>query len=181
MNRFCVKTIFPPNYLKNEIDQKKTIRLFLAGSIEQGKAEEWQKRIINFLINFKDGSDSSIKEEEKTTLVVFNPRRPDWNPGLPQDVLNATLKEQIMWELKYLDESDIICLYLDPKTTSPVSLLELGLHIKTGKLLVCCPPGFYRKANIDLTCNKYGVNVYEDYDTLCTQLSEKILCEIRKQ
>ena len=48
MNRFCVKTIFPPNYLKNEIDQKKTIRLFLAGSIEQGKAEEWQKRIINF-------------------------------------------------------------------------------------------------------------------------------------
>ena len=82
---------------------------------------------------------------------------------LPQDAMNVTINEQINWELDHLEKADIICLYLDPQTTSPISLLELGIHIRSGKLVVCCPPGFYRKANIDLTCKKYGVNVSNSY------------------
>ena len=39
--------------------------LFLAGSIEQGVADDWQTRVIRAL--------------ETTTVTIYNPRRPDWD------------------------------------------------------------------------------------------------------
>ena len=161
---FDVQVIYPTNTIAANEEQSTT--LFLAGSIEQGKAEQWQSRIIEDLKSFTSDVNIESKNTVKKKLTIFNPRRPDWNPNLPQEALNEVLRNQITWELDHLEMSDVICLYLDPKTTSPISLLELGLHMRSRKLLVCCPPGFYRKANIDITCQKYGVDVLNDYSTL---------------
>lgn len=43
---------------------------------------------------------------------------------------------------------------------SPITLLELGLFAKSGKLHVVCTEGFYRYDNVRITCAKYGVPVY---------------------
>lgn len=43
---------------------------------------------------------------------------------------------------------------------SPITLLELGLFAKSGKLYVVCTEGFYRYDNVRITCAKYGVPVY---------------------
>ena len=161
---FDVQIIYPTNTIPTNEDQ--STKLFLAGSIEQGKAEQWQSRIIEDLKSFTTDVNIESKNTIKKRLAIFNPRRPDWNPNLPQEALNEVLRSQITWELDHLEMSDVICLYLDPKTTSPISLLELGLHMRSRKLLVCCPPGFYRKANIDITCQKYGVDVLNDYSIL---------------
>ena len=165
---FDVQIIYPTNTIPANEDH--STKLFLAGSIEQGKAEEWQSRIIEDLKSFTSDVNIESKNTVKKKLTIFNPRRPDWNPNLPQEALNEVLRNQITWELDHLEMSDVICLYLDPKTTSPISLLELGLHMRSRKLLVCCPPGFYRKANIDITCQKYGVDVLNDYSTLFSTL-----------
>ena len=165
---FDVKVMYPTNTIPANEDQ--SIKVFLAGSIEQGKAEQWQSRIIEDLKSFTSDVNIESKNTIKKRLAIFNPRRPDWNPNLPQEALNEVLRSQITWELDHLEMSDVICLYLDPKTTSPISLLELGLHMRSRKLLVCCPPGFYRKANIDITCQKYGVDVLNDYSTLFSTL-----------
>ena len=165
---FDVQVIYPTNKIPANEDQ--STKLFLAGSIEQGKAEEWQSRMIEDLKSFTSDVNIESKNTVKKKLTIFNPRRPDWNPNLPQEALNEVLRNQITWELDHLEMSDVICLYLDPKTTSPISLLELGLHMRSRKLLVCCPPGFYRKANIDITCQKYGVDVLNDYSTLFSTL-----------
>ncbi|KAF2177334.1 hypothetical protein K469DRAFT_809236 [Zopfia rhizophila CBS 207.26] len=53
-----------------------------------------------------------------------------------------------MWELDYPDEADIIALYFQANTISPISLLELGAYSKSRKIVVCCPEGFRRRGNI---------------------------------
>ena len=170
---FDVQVIYPTNTIA--ANESQSTKLFLAGSIEQGKAEEWQSRIIEDLKSLTSDDNIESKNIIKTRLTIFNPRRPDWNPNLPQEALNEVLRNQITWELDHLEMSDVICLYLDPKTTSPISLLELGLHMRSRKLLVCCPPGFYRKANIDITCQKYGVAVLNDYSILFSSLCGAIV------
>lgn len=52
-------------------------------------------------------------------------------------------------------------MYFDPKTKSPISLLELGLFARTGKLIVVCPKGFWRKGNVDIVCKRYEVKQVE--------------------
>lgn len=51
-------------------------------------------------------------------------------------------------------------MYIDPATKSPISLLELGLFAKSGKLIICCPDGFYRKGNIEVVANYYGIPMF---------------------
>lgn len=63
----------------------------------------------------------------------------------------------ITWELDALDLADFIIMYFDPATKSPISLLELGLYSSTGKLVVCCPDGFWRKGNVDIVCKRLGI------------------------
>jgi len=57
-------------------------------------------------------------------------------------------------------------MYFDPNTKSPISLLELGLHANSGKMIVCCPKGFWRKGNVDIVCERYDVPVVCDIDSL---------------
>jgi hypothetical protein len=65
-----------------------------------------------------------------------------------------------------LDSSDIIVMYFDPNTKSPISLLELGLYAASGKLIVCCPEGFWRKGNVDIVCQRYKVPTVETIEDL---------------
>jgi len=56
-----------------------------------------------------------------------------------------------------LEKADLIVFYFSPETKSPVSMLELGLFVRSGKVIVCCPEGFWRKGNVDVVCKKYDV------------------------
>lgn len=123
--------------------QKSPKRVFLAGSIEMGKAEKWQ--------------DVIIKKCEDKPFIFLNPRRDDWDSSWEQKITNHKFNEQVNWELDSLEEADYIVMYFDPNTKSPISLLELGLHAKSGKLIVCCPEGFWRKGNVDIVCKRNDI------------------------
>lgn len=151
--------IQPPNEIVSKPYFKK---VFLAGSIEMGKAEDWQKRIIKDLSN--------------NTIIFLNPRRKDWDSSWEQDISDPQFKEQVEWELNGLEKADIIVLYFDPETKSPISLLELGLHAHEDKMIVLCPKGFWRKGNVDIVCKKYGVKQVESFE----ELTEEILKIINK-
>ena len=128
----------PEIYLNN-----KNPSVFLAGSIEMGVAENWQSRIEKMLAD-KD-------------VTIFNPRRDDWDSTWIQSFDNPKFREQVEWELYYLNSADVIAMYFDPSTKSPISLLEFGLFAPTQKLIVCCPEGFWRKGNVDVVCNYYHI------------------------
>lgn len=137
-------------------------RIFLAGSIEMGKAENWQEKLQNDLPN--------------RNLIIYNPRRDDWDSSWEQKITNKNFYEQVNWELSALERSDIIAMYFAPDTQSPISLLEFGLYANnhSNKMIVCCPDGFWRKGNIDVTAQRYGVPVHNNYDTWLVNIKNKI-------
>lgn len=128
------------------------VNVFLAGSIEMGVAEKWQEKVIAAL------SDKPIK--------FLNPRREDWDSSWKQNINNDNFVEQVIWELSSLELAQIVIMYFDPNTKSPISLLELGLHAKEQKLVVLCPEGFWRKGNVDVVCEYYGINQVDTFDEL---------------
>lgn len=113
--------------------------IFLAGSIEMGKAEEWQ--------------DRAIKELSSMPVAVFNPRRKDWDSSWEQRIDNPQFFEQVSWELSQLERCDIAFFYFQPGTMSPVTLMELGYVLGRDdyrEVIVVCPEGFWRKGNVDI-------------------------------
>src|ERR1035437_7399748 len=134
-----------------------TKKIFLAGSIEMGIAEDWQKKIVNSL------SDKDI--------IFFNPRRNDWDSSWKQSISNEFFVEQVDWELDHLEMADIIVIYFDPNTKSPISLLELGLHASSKKLIICCADGFWRKGNVDIVAKRYNIKVVETIQEIVDLLS----------
>jgi hypothetical protein len=142
-----MKTIKPPNPITDRILGHPTI--FLAGSIEMGKAEDWQSQMQQLFI-------------KKNKVTLLNPRREEWDSSWNQDIENPQFYQQVNWELNALEKSDLIFMYFAPGTQSPISLLELGLFAHTGKMVVCCPKGFWRKGNVDIVCDRYGIPVFSD-------------------
>jgi hypothetical protein len=145
----------------NDVPNVKTnTKIFLGGSIEMGKAVNWQKELIERL------------RDEPITFI--NPRRNDWDSSWVQEITNPQFREQVEWELSGLEESDIIIMVFDPKTMSPISLLELGLQSKSNKMVVMCPEGFWRKGNVDIVCEKYNIKQVKNIDELVEYIYEKL-------
>ncbi len=143
--------ITPPTPLST-IDNAR-LRVFLAGSIEMGRAVDWQQRLIAQL--------------DQLPITILNPRRADWDSSWVQRADNPQFREQVEWELSGLARADFILMYLAEGTTSPISLLELGLYADryNGCMLVCCPDGFARKGNVEIVCEHCGVQLFHDWDT----------------
>lgn len=155
------KTIKPPERFSEALSKCK-ISVFLAGSIEMGAAIDWQAQLIE---SFKDEDDS---------LLFLNPRRDDWDSSWEQSIENENFREQVEWELEAQEKVDIIIMYFAPNTKSPITLLELGLFAKSQKMICCCPEGFWRKGNVDVVCDRYGVEVVDSLDKMINVLREKI-------
>lgn len=121
--------------------------LFLAGSIEMGKAIDWQAQVKELL-----------KDSE---WAILNPRRDDWDSSWVQSIENEKFREQVVWELDAQDYADKILMYFAPETKSPISLLELGLYASSGKMVVVCPQGFWRRGNVEIVCARYEIPFFE--------------------
>lgn len=125
-----------------------------------GRAENWQHILENELI-----------EED---LVVFNPRREDWNKDWKPVSSDTNFRGQVEWELKALERADVIIMYFSPDSQSPISLLELGLYARSDKLMVVCSEGFWRKGNVDILCEKYNIKMYDSMESLIAALMKRI-------
>jgi hypothetical protein len=143
--------VFPPMTYFKPVDAPKP-SVFLAGSIEMGKAVDWQAEAAERL--------------EKTTSVIFNPRRPDFCPTWDQSILDPEFNAQVNWELDHIERADYVLFNFVGETMSPITLLELGFVSakKPKQALVHCPQDFWRKGNVDIVCNRYGMRMVEDLD-----------------
>jgi len=146
--------------------------IFLAGSIEMGKAIDWQSALALELADLP--------------ITILNPRRGDWDGSWKQDISNKQFKEQVDWEMDHLNKADVIALYFQPETMSPISLLELGMYASaTGiagkKLVVCCPEGFWRRGNVQIVCHRYGVDLVETREELIEKVKAKLQIALKEQ
>ena len=134
--------------------------IFLAGSIEQNTASNWQEEIIKAIDN--------------QYINILNPRRKDWDSTWREDINNPFFAEQVNWELNGLERADLIVMYFEPQTKSPISLLELGLHANSGKIAVCCPAGYWKKGNVDIICTKFNIPQTNNLSELTNYLKTKL-------
>lgn len=135
--------------------------VFLAGSIAMGQAEPWQESVVAALAH--------------TDLTILNPRRDDWDPAWPQDATYPALRGQIEWELAGIERANLVAMYFAPDTLAPITLLELGLLAQSGRLVVCCPAGFWRRANVEVVCQRYGVPLHPDLPALINAVAATLI------
>ena len=134
--------------------------VFLAGSIEMGQAEDWQAVVERALADLD--------------VLIFNPRRDVWDAGWAQSVDNPPFREQVEWELAGQERADVIAMYFAPATKAPVTLLELGLFARSGKVVACCPEGFWRRGNVEVVCRRYGVPLVPNLGELIEAIRRRL-------
>jgi len=159
--------------------EMKPIRVFLAGSIDMGASVDWQQ-VITDAIN-----DIVLKnsKEKSPDVVVFNPRRDDWDASWEQRIDNEQFNEQVTWELDHIEQSDIVVVNFEPNSKSPITMLELGLVVANTpeKLIVRCPQEFYRKGNVDIVCRRNDVLVVQKFDVLVSGIKNRIESLIKER
>ena len=138
------------------------VQVFLAGSIEMGKATEWQRR--------------AVKEFAGLPVDVLNPRRKDWDPSWEQRASNPRFREQVEWELDFLERADLVALYFEPGTDSMITLAEHGIlcGIRPEKVVVCCPVGYKRLGNVEIMNSRYGVTHVFSFDEWLQVVKERL-------
>jgi len=145
-------------------------RVFLSGSIEMGTAEKWQ--------------ETATKMLEHLPIVILNPRRDDWDSSWKQTIDDPQFREQVEWELGGLESAEFVLMHFDPATKSPITLLEFGMLASRapGSLFVSCPPGFYRRGNLEVVCARYEIRLFDNLtDTLLALDARlKMMCQRRK-
>lgn len=129
-------------------------KVFLAGTIDMGNSRDWQKDIYERF------------SEMDGRYILFNPRQENWDASRPGE-----MDYQVRWELDHLEEADIILMYILGTSKSPISLLEMGLHAKGGKMVVICEEDFYRYDNVRITCDYYDVPLFDNLDTFLSKMA----------
>jgi hypothetical protein len=136
-----------------------TRSVFLAGSIEMGVATDWQAQLAEAL---------------PSDIAILNPRRDAWDATWRQSIDEPKFREQVEWELDGLERADVIAMWFVPDTKSPITLLELGLHARGGKLVVGCPAGFWRRGNIEVVCARYAIPLHAAWDAFVSDVTSRL-------
>lgn len=114
--------IFVPSSINDYQDT-----VFLGGGISG--CPPWQDEAVNL---FKDSG-----------LTIINPRRKDF------DTNNKSMfYEQIEWEYWHLKLSAIKLFWFPKDTLCPITLFELGKHLKDKNVFVGCDPLYQRAKDI---------------------------------
>lgn len=131
--------------------ESKSVSVFLGGSIEMGKATRWQDAVVEKLSNHN--------------VDIYNPRRDDWDASWTQEYNNENFRKQVEWEVRNIQDADIVFMRLEADTISPISLFELGLIVKNhNRIVVSVPKGYFRYGNIEVYSKIFGFTLIEDFD-----------------
>lgn len=132
-----------------EVSPEKCQKVFLAGTIDMGNSADWQAEVFEY-----------FKSLDKD-YVLFNPRQEHWDA-----TREGEMDYQVNWELDHLEQADHIIMNILGSSQSPISLLEMGLFARSGKLVVACAKDYYRYDNVRITCQHYHVPLFDNVEDL---------------
>jgi hypothetical protein len=133
--------------------------VFLAGPIDHGQAD-WQATLTDALRDLN--------------LVVLNPRGEVPDAKCEQSVDNAAFVDQMQWELDGLERANQIAVWFAAGSRAPKALLELGLHARSGKVVVGCPLEFWSRGNVELVCERFLIPLATGWDDFVATLRASI-------
>ncbi len=150
--------IKPPTEIPQLVAKMKSV--FLAGAIDNGEAKDWQSEVAKKL--YSEG------------WVVLNPRRDKWDSSWKQSLKNKQFVAQVKWELEGLSLAKHILVNFPAESKAPISLLELGLHMRTGKVIVCASDKYERYGNVRITCDEWDVPVFRSMNDALKELKQRV-------
>lgn len=158
-----IKAIVYKPPLREEIRRPSVI---LYGAIQSDPAKDWQGYLTALL------SDLPI--------AILNPRCDDWDSSWVEDISFLPFKDQVEWEMDHARIADVIVFYFagEPGVLQPITLLELGLYAGTGKAVVCCPQGFWKRGNVQVVCQRYGIRMCETLEELGKDVRTRLLAKL---
>ncbi|POR39251.1 Uncharacterized protein TPAR_00554 [Tolypocladium paradoxum] len=122
--------------------------VFLAGTTSRVDTTDWRETLTSLL--------------SETPITIYNPYLPDWDSTWRENIDFAPYRQQVEWELDKQDRADMVVLYFHPATQAPISLLEFGLCARAaGKAIVYCPEGYWKRGNVQIVCQKFGIEMVE--------------------
>ncbi len=140
--------------------------VFLAGSIDDGRAAPWQAEVVRAL----DGLPGTL----------LNPRRDDWDSTWRQSLDDPRFVEQVTWELAAQEQADVVAMYFAPGSHAPITLMEFGLFAplsdatrRGGELVVACPDDYWRRGNVEVACLRYGMTLLDSLDALVEEVGRR--------
>ncbi len=118
--------------------------IFLAGSMAIGDRMNWRTRAINTF------------EKRYHLFDPTNVHHADLN--------DSEMSKHIKWEWEALKHSDAILFNFNAESKSPISLLELGMYIRSEKIVVVCPKEFYQSHYIETLCSEEQVPLFQSIE-----------------
>ena len=93
--------------------------VFLAGSIDNGAAVDWQTEVTDRLADMEG-------------IAILNPRRDDWDPTWDASMTNPRFRQQWHWEHDGMEAASIVFFYFAPKDRKSTRLNSS--HLKLSRM-----------------------------------------------
>lgn len=148
-------------YAPSEESPRGVKSIFLAGTTTKVDPADWRETLSSSL--------------SKYPITIYNPYRADWDNTWREDVNFAPYREQVLWELDKQTKADLLVVYFHPAMQAPISLLEFGLSAGIpGKVIVVCPEGYSKRANVQIVSQKLKVELLDDIENLEGAIIQKL-------
>ena len=134
--------------------------VFLAGSIDNGTAENWQERVEIAMAGYEG--------------TIFNPRRDNWEPDVRQDISEPEFAYQVTWELDHIEEAETVFFYFSPHGPAPITLMELGYAAMMMNCIVVCPEGYWRRGNVQVMCARHEIPIFDSLEEGIAELKKRV-------
>ena len=80
-----------------------------------------------------------------------------------------------------MERADIVAVFFAKGTLAAITLMELGLFIQSGKkVVVACEEGFWKRGNVQIVCERFGVRVLGTLDELTKGVEDALADEALK-
>ncbi|WZH47346.1 uncharacterized protein QYS62_008490 [Fusarium acuminatum] len=142
-----------------DLDMQKT-SIFLAGITTNTGEPDWRETLTNAL--------------QDRPVTILNPNRPDWDSTWKESFSDSRWEEQIRWELDMQETANILVFMFHRATEAPISLMELGLAVKTKKVIVCAHDDYKKRGNVEAVCSRFGAKLTNTEDELREALLEML-------
>ncbi|KAG8167630.1 hypothetical protein KVR01_003319 [Diaporthe batatas] len=126
--------------------------------------------------NWRQGFITALKQRlTAVNITIFDPFQPRWDATWKEDVdTDPRFAAQVDWELSRQEGATTVAVFFHADSQAPISLLELGLCARSGKAVVGCEPGYWKRGNVQAVCRRYGVPLADSLDGLAHLAAAKL-------
>ncbi|KAH9985376.1 hypothetical protein F4779DRAFT_612137 [Xylariaceae sp. FL0662B] len=147
-------------YALSRKEHKGVMSVFLAGTTAKTNHPDWRESLTKGLAEFP--------------ITIINPYQADWDSSWREDITFEPYHEQVNWELDMQDQADMVVVFFHPETQVPLSLLELGLSARAGKAIVWWLEGYWKRGNVEIVCQRYGIEMVESTMGLMAAIADRL-------